>query len=321
MEITKIGIDVGNYDTKTQNTKTPSGYIEYETIPSLANEYLKYKNKYYAPTVNRFEYVKDKTENDQALILALFGIAKEIMFNVRENAGEKATPEMIQGMISGIQNISLGVGLPVGDFTKYRDKTTKYYNEKLCKGIIEFEYCNFKYSFKVLSCTTFPQDLLPVAANPNCTIAKTYKKYLIIGIGGQTVDVIPVIDGVPTAESCISLRMGVRRMFSDIISSIETNFGSSIGEDTIEDVLTGEPTILTDEMEVSIRQAAKHHTDSLVNACTQRGFNFEEYPVVFFGGGGLLLRPYLENNRLLQKIEFLTDVNGNAKYYAARIPA
>lgn len=318
----KIGIDVGNYDTKSQHTRIPSGYIEYSGLPSLANEYLFYNKKYYAPTINRFEYVKDKTENDQALILSLFGIAKEILYTVKQRIGADAPDEDIQSAISDITEISLGIGLPVGDFANetLKDKTLAYYKEKFMDNIVEFSYCGFNYMFSTNNCSIFPQDLLPVAANPNCQISKRFKKYLIMGIGGQTVDLIPVKDKAPVLESCTSMRMGVRRMFSDIISKIEASFGLSIGEDTIEEVLSGEETILAQEVELAIRQAAKDHARSLVNACVQRGINFSEYPVVFFGGGGLLLRPYLENNKQISKSEFLPDVNGNAKFYAARVP-
>ena len=228
---------------------------------------------------------------------------------------------MIQNALNKYTDVSLGVGLPVGDFTNYKDKTMQYYVDNLGKAPVEFVYCGFNFKFSLNKVLCFPQDLLPVAANPHCNIAKKYhKKYLIIGIGGMTVDVIPVINGLPVADSCVSLRMGVRRMFSDIISRVESNFGMSIGEDTVEEVLAGEETILPSEVEILIRSSAKDHANSLINGCIQRGFNFSEYPVVFFGGGGLLLQPYLKNNQYLQVSEFLPDVNGNARYYAARIP-
>lgn len=317
----KVGIDVGNYDTKTQHTRIPSGYAIYDVVPTLASEYLKYGNKYYAPTPTRFEYVKDKTETDQALILTLFGIAKEIMYGIKQKIGEDASDEAIQTAIRDVHEVAIGVGLPVGDITKYKDKTLNYYKEKLGKGPVKFNYCGFYFDFNLVTCSLFPQDLLPVMANPNCQIAKSYHKYLVIGIGGQTADLIPVNINGPDPSSCVSLRMGVRRMFSDIISKVETNFGTSIGEDTVEDVLAGEPTILPEEIEVAIRQAAKDHANRIINSCVQRGYNFSEYPVVFFGGGGLLLRPYLENNSQLIKYEFLPDVYGNAKFYAAKIPS
>ena len=324
----KVGIDVGNYDTKTQHTKTPSGYTTYDIKPALASEYLLYNGKYYAPSVNRFEYVKDKTATDQALILTLFGIAKEIVYSATNQIEGKHTRDAIQSIINGIKEISIGVGLPVADFMHYKDKTVDYYYEKIGKGSFELEYNGFHMNLLMTSCSAFPQDIMPVAANKSCEIAQTYKKYLIIGIGGQTVDVIPIVEkntptGIkkePVMDSCKSLREGTRRLFYDIIGKIEMNYGYTIGEDTVEEVLMGEATPLPDDIEVFIREAAKQHADKVINKCVQSGINFIEYPVVFFGGGGLLLRPFLENNTQIHKSEFLMDVNGNAVFFASRIP-
>lgn len=314
----KVGIDIGNYDTKTQNTTTPSGYVEYAVKPQLTKEYLKYKDKYYAPTINRFEYVKDKTQNDQALILALFGIAKEILFQIRDHYGMDMPMDKTQGILSNAFHVSVGVGLPVGDFTNMKDDTLDYF-KRVLSGSVDFEYSGYVFSFIVDDVKVYPQDMLPVVANPNCKTSNKYRKYVIIGIGGQTVDIIPVVNGEPIAEKCISLREGVRKMFSVIIGAIETNFGITISEDSIEEVLLGNETTLPSEIELMIRSEAKKHTDKTLNACVQRGINFIEYPAVFFGGGGLLLRPYIENSDIVKTKEFLLDVRGNAVCYAAQL--
>lgn len=324
----RIGIDVGNYDTKTQNTKTPSGYKEYDTKPALASEYLEYKGKYYAPTPNRFEYTKDKTQNAHALILSLFGVAKEIYHHVVSEGGTKSSHE-IQSGINGISEISIGVGLPVGHFMTQKDRTVSYYMDALGKEPFEFTYNGFKYKLRLVCCMAFPQDVLPVAANKSCQIATKFKKYLILGIGGQTVDVIPIVEQptelgvkkVPVTDDCDSMPLGVRRMFFDIGRYIETNFGSSIGEDTIERVLLGEETPLPDDMVDAINVKANEHTEKIIRSCIQGGINFIEYPVVFFGGGGLLLRPFIDKNKDIIRSEYIMDVNGNAKYYAAKLPA
>ena len=79
-----LGIDVGNYDTKSQHTTTPSGYDgPTPEKPLLAEEYLCYNGQYYVSTTTRFAYEKDKTRNERALILTLFAIANEIEFAVK----------------------------------------------------------------------------------------------------------------------------------------------------------------------------------------------------------------------------------------------
>ena len=72
------GIDVGNYDTKTQNTSIPSGYTGPLTEKPIGDEYLKFNGKYYVPSFERFAYEKDKTRTERCIILSLFALANEI---------------------------------------------------------------------------------------------------------------------------------------------------------------------------------------------------------------------------------------------------
>ncbi len=316
-----IGVDVGNFDTKTQNTTTPSGYVVHNAKPLMERDCLKYNGKYYAPSFTRIEYIKDKTENDQCLVLTLLGIAKEIMYQAEASTGESYSsnpPTALIEYISSVTSISLGVGLPVGDFNALEPKTKQYYQNKL-SGTIQFQYRDIDYSFVVDKIAVFPQDILPVCANENCGIVNDYNKYVIIGIGGQTVDIIPVIKGKPILEMCISDRRGVRNMFSSIISIIDMNYGTTISEDTINELLLGNRTPLPEDMQNAIKNRARMHALELLNICSTKNINYMEYPAVFFGGGALLLKPYIEESPLLQTYEFIDDVNGNAKFYAEYI--
>jgi len=315
-----IGVDVGNYDTKTQHTTMPSGFSVYAAKPRLDKDYLFYEGRYYLPSMTRIEYVKDKTENDQCLILTLFGIAREIIYQANDKLAKDGIKEPsdkdLQEYADEIRIIKLGVGLPVGDFSILEPKTKQYYVDRLSGGV-EFTYRDISFNLSVEKCVVFPQDILPVCGNPECGIVNDYSKYVIIGIGGQTVDIVPIIGGKPAVDKCISDRRGVRNMFSGIIGMLDNNFGTTIGEDTVDDVLRGRKTPLPDEMVQAINNYAENHAGELLNICATKNINFIEYPVVFFGGGSLLLRPFLEECQQLKKFEFIEDVNGNAKYYAS----
>ena len=69
-----IGVDVGNFDTKSQNTVTPSGFVEYSDVPFGVKEYLELDGKFYAQTPKRFTYVKNKATNENMYILTLMRI-------------------------------------------------------------------------------------------------------------------------------------------------------------------------------------------------------------------------------------------------------
>ena len=65
-----------------------------------------------------------------------------------------------------------------------------------------------------------------------------------------------------------------------------------------------------------IKEDAKKHYEDIISGCIQQGVKFSSYPVVFFGGGGILLEEYIKNDKKLAKYEILSDVNANAKAYA-----
>lgn len=104
---TFIGLDDGNFDTKTQHTVSPNGYTEHTALPAMAKEYLHYNGKFYVPSNERFNYMEDKTLSDRALILSLFGISKELLY-----LSELRKGNVLQEKINSYTDIALGAGLP-----------------------------------------------------------------------------------------------------------------------------------------------------------------------------------------------------------------
>lgn len=85
-KIINLGLDIGNYDVKTVNTSTPSGFNVFTTKPYGVSEYLLYEGKYYIPSMDRFAYVQDKTKNENAFVMSLFGISKELIARAKKKA-------------------------------------------------------------------------------------------------------------------------------------------------------------------------------------------------------------------------------------------
>lgn len=83
-KVLDIGVDVGNFDTKTQNTVIPSGFVSYTDAPYKAKECLFLNSRYYKPSQKRFPYVENKTENENMYVLTLLAIANEIIFGQKK---------------------------------------------------------------------------------------------------------------------------------------------------------------------------------------------------------------------------------------------
>ncbi len=315
----KIGIDVGNYDTKTQHTSTPSSYKKYSVQNILDEESIFYNGAYYTPTNDRNNQQLDKTEGNYCIYISLFGIAKEIIFQLREK-NSKATDLEIQQMISEIDTVDLGIGLPAGHFSALAKKTRELYYAVMGKGI-EFDYRysnqNYHFSFTLGKCSAFAQDYTAVAFNKSLSIPSDYNNYYIIGAGGGTVDIIPVENGRPCSDKCMSLdNKGTTFMYSEIIKTIQHETGRTMEYMTIDSVLRDKTTIIDEQRKARIKELAVEFGNKLIDDCIHAGLKLTDYPCVFIGGGAILLGEVFKANPNIVKAEFVNDVHANAIYYA-----
>ena len=308
------GVDVGNYDTKTPNDTTNSGYKVYQAVPYGADEVLTYNGNVYVPTLNRFPYVKDKTVDERCFMLTLIGIAKEILDTVKPDG---KTDAEIQKEISEYTDLYLGVGLPPLHMSTLSEKLIEYYKKRFGENV-SFNYKGYDYSLNLKVIRCYPQDFAAVMThtpkNDNF-ITKKFKTYYAIDIGGYTVDVVPIHDGRPQVEGCRSLDMGVLKMYSKITDDMNRNFGISITYDKIEDVLRGEPTILSDAEIIFIHNAAQAWLDEIINRLREDGLEFDSNPVVFIGGGSKLFKKYIKANKIIRACDFITNPRANALGY------
>lgn len=315
-----IGIDVGNYDTKTQHTTTPSSYRISKTENPLVDENVFYNGLYYVPTRERNNQQLDKTKDNYCVNISLFAIAKEIIWQISNNYQKKngvpITDEVLQEEISKVDSIILGVGLPVGHYPSLAVKTCECYDRAFADGL-SFTYKDFTFNFKLAKKTlAYPQDFTAVAYNNNLEIPKKYVQYYIVGIGGGTVDIIPVYEGAPQFEDCKSLEYGTTVMYEYISSTLQRESGKAMEYTSIETILNGEESIIEESRQTRVRELEAEYVNRLVDEMIHVGLNSSDFPCVFIGGGALLMRPTLEKNSLIVKSEFVEDVNANAKYYA-----
>lgn len=318
MQIT-IGVDVGNFNTKSKHTDTVSGYTKYDTEMLLADKMLSFDGKYYVESQDkRFPFVEDKTENDQCLILTLFAMAKEILWRLKE---EQHLKTITSSDTLKYDKVNLAIGLPPGHFNKLARKTLEYYKEKL-SGTVTFFYSGFRFSFKLVTIEIYAQDLTAVIMNNSLTINNPDSGspiYYIAGIGGYTVDIIPISNGSPEVNNCRSLPLGTRPMFETIIMRIQSSYGLTLSESVVENILRGKNTFIKanikDAVIKEVNNIAAQHASEIIDRMIQSGCAVDIYPVVYYGGGCLLLEKYLEDNNKVCFCEFIKDTHANAANY------
>ena len=318
-EPVKIGIDVGNYDCKSRHTSTPSSYTSSGMENRMGDSCIYYNGVYYSPSDKRNNQQMDKTKDGYCLIISTFAIAKELLFKIRQTE-PRIKNEEVQEVLREIKEIRIGVGLPAGILTSQAEPLKKCYMDAWKNGV-EFLYkengTEFEFNFKLVDCTVFPQDYLAVAYNSELSTPKEYKDYNIIGIGGGTTDVIPVSEGNPRVEKCVSLEKGTTILYSECASKVQLETGKMMDNRIIESVLKGDHTVVDAKREEIIKNYAEAYTKKLVDEIIHLGVSLSDYPTVFIGGGSLLLRDYLESNPEFSKVEFVEDVCANAMFFEA----
>ena len=90
---------------------------------------------------------------------------------------------------------------------------------------------------------------------------------------------------------------------------------SRIEDEHISAVLSGQDTILPDDVKQTICGATKLHAQDILNQLRELQVDLRSNPAVFIGGGSLLLRPFLEASPLVAKADFVESPNANALGY------
>ena len=342
--VINIGLDIGNSDVKTSLTTTPSGYGEYNRVPYGATEVLAYEGVNYVPDIERFPYQRDKTVDEKCFILSLMGIAKEIVTTFSKKS---ESAEEVQKRIDGLSYINLGVGLPPAHISNLRDSLEKYYRENFGDGVT-FSYTTeerrkkktndilayagtYNFHLKLNALGVYPQDLAAALIAPSLQKKKdddnyftnrySVSGYYAIDIGGFTVDVVPIIDKRPRVSECVSLEYGVLRLCGEIEKIVNREFDTNLTDQQVQNVLMGEKTALSPAVVQTINDIASDWVSKIINQIRRGGLEFNATPVIFLGGGSVLLKNQIEANKMIKQCEhtFITTVNANACGFKAFI--
>lgn len=308
-----VGIDVGNYDTKSPHTTTPSGYEgPYTEKQLLAQECLYLGGKYYVVTNERLYYMADKTQDERCLVLTLISIAKEILYRIQKETPDNAE---IQERISRIDRIALGAGLPIAHYRKNDvQKLSAYYRKHMENGI-DFDFNGYHFCFTLAAVQIYPQGGA-AAASIGSSILNDYRTYYIFDIGGYTLDIAQFVEGKPQKDMH-SLELGIITLYDSIIDKIYKDFDMNIDYSLIEDVLSDRPHVLPENVVEVITDMTNRHATKIISALRQSKIAFTSYPSIFVGGGSIVLKKYILNNSQIRKdiVHFVSDTRANAKGY------
>ena len=290
-----IAIDHGNYAVKTPDSSFVSGLSEHTVKPPMADEILEYEGRFWTLSGRRFSYMRDKTQDDRYFVLTLFAIAKEL---------ERS------GRYSPVEQIQLAVGLPPEHYGVLKERFAQYFKRN---GAIKFVFKEKAYSIIIDKVMVFPQAYAAVV--PKSSMVVNTLRVFVVDIGGYTTDVLLLKNGKPDLQFCRSLETGIITMNNEIIRKVNSKHDMRIEDEHISAVLSGQETILPEEVKETIRGATSLHAKEILNQLRELQVDLRSNPAVFIGGGSILRRPFLEKSPLVAKADFIGSPNANALGY------
>ena len=290
-----IAVDHGNSSIKTAAHSFPSALEKHANKPPMATEILEYDGAFWTISGQRIAYMMDKTKDERFFILTLIAIAKEILQD---------------GYFSPISEITLAAGLPPEHFSLMKESFTKY----LKRGEVQFKFNDISFVINIKNVFIYPQAYAAVV--PQGTRLKDENRIFIVDIGGLTMDVLLLKNSVPDLHFCRSFENGVIPMANFIIGKIGAHHGIKIVEEQITAAIKGDsklvlpPNIIDD-----ILTHTKQHSDKILDELRENMVELKANPVIFIGGGAILLKPFIEKSPMIVKADFLLDEKANAKGY------
>ena len=291
-----IAIDHGNKQIKTINCEPfTSGLLESDTQP-FGKDILMYKGKYYQVTDQRIPYRKDKTEDERFFILTLFAIAREI---------EE------QGFFHpGVMRVQLAVGLPPAYYGTHYQSFIRYF---LDRGTVSFSYRGKTYSILIDNVGCYPQSY--AAALTMFQTLSTIPKALVLDIGGMTADYLQIKYGEGDLSVCDSLENGVIRLYNRIESKVRAEQDILLTEREIDAILLGTEVQVPFGVAAVVDRLAQEFIADLLSALRERQLELKSGPVIFVGGGSILLRKQIQKSGKVSNPLFVEDIRANAKGY------
>ena len=288
-----IGIGHGYYAIKTRHFSFPAGIAVYSHEPYTLQNTLEYGGKFYVCGTGRQPILRNKTENDNYYLLTLAAIAREI-----KQRGENTEC-----------SVTLAAGLPLAGFGREK----KFFREYLLRSSqpVCFKFEGVPYKITIEDVKLFPQGYSAIAIHPE--LIQNEPSVLLMDIGGWTVDLMRLDNGVPNASTCRSLELGMIRCIDETKEQVRRDVGLSVTDAQVERVLAGKPCSMDEKARSIIRRQGRLYTERLLSAVMESGFDLKAIPVVMLGGGASVVKGNVSPQDGLCRVFALTDDRVNAE--------
>ena len=291
----KIGIDHGFRNMKTRNCIFDTALSKLPTAPDDLEGILEYNGEYYTIYGRRITSVDthNKADSREFYLLTLAAIAKELKERKMRSA-----------------YLYLSVGLP----QKWYFSQKESFAEMLAKEKhLKFWFEGNLYMVDVAKIRVYIQGY--AAAIPLLTQKYSKEMTVVVDIGGETLDIIPVDSVRILREDCrIETRAGIW-LTRTIAERINSELYEDIPEAKIlQYLLQGsrekQP---ANPYERIMQETAVEYCSQIYRMLREYKLNPAVVPVIFVGGGAGIVQRFGEYNP--QMTEFIEDLRANAIGY------
>ena len=288
-----IGVDHGYYAVKTRHFSFPAGITAYRYEPYTLQNTLEYQGKYYVCGTGRQPILRNKMENDNYYLLTLAAIAKEI-----QQRGEKRECA-----------VNLGAGLPLAGFGREK----KAFREYLLRSSqpVSFKFEGISYQVTIQDVRLFPQGYSAIAVHPE--LIRGEPSVLLMDVGGWTVDLMRLDNGIPNASTCRSLELGMIRCIDEAKEQVRRETGLSVTDAQVERVLAGQSCSMDENARTIIQKQGRIYTEALLSAAMEAGFDLKAVPAVMLGSGASVIQRGIRPQDGLRRVFTLLHDKVNAE--------
>lgn len=281
-----IGIDHGWSYIKTVSGQFITGVKEMSTEPALKSGLLEYEGRYYKIGSKRLD-VTEKVANENFWLLTLAGIATELKKRGKTRA-----------------NILLSAGVPLATFGKDKKPFQEYLSRQ---GEIRFTYEGTTYIITIGKVMITPQCYAAVVEQ----LGRLPKNPIVVDIGSWTVDILPIVNGVPDEAQAVTIPNGLITCMRNINGELVRKLGKELSELELTEVMMGETSGLSDRYLEVVEAGLAAYTESVEGSLVEHSFNLDTRNIIYVGGGARVMKQY--GTVKGRNITYIEDVKANAK--------